>query len=98
MTFASLALIANLLGVSGNQVYMWHQRRGTTGFPEAILCVLQPEHPGDKKRSLRFDLDEVVDWWATYDPNKARGAHWAAKRAEKERHAQPKRRKAVRHG
>lgn len=78
-----LRFVAELLGVTSNQVYMWHQRRRTTGFPDAVAQVNIPQHPGDKRKAPLFDVDEVVDWWATYDPNRNRGGHWARKRMEK---------------
>lgn len=71
--------IATLLGVSSNQVYMWHQRRHTTGFPGMVAQTIRPHHPGDKKRSPLFDVDEVVDWFSQWDPNHNRGAHLPSK-------------------
>lgn len=77
---AGLRAIAHELEVSGNRVYMWHQRRATTGFPEAVASTHQPQHPGDKRKAPLFELAAVRAWWATYDPNANRGSHWAAKR------------------
>lgn len=74
-----------MFGVSSNQVYMWYRRRHTTGFPEARAQVHRPQHPGDKRKAPLFDLHEVAEWWATYDPNRNRGAHFAVKRQEKAR-------------
>lgn len=84
MTLVGFRTIRLLLGVTGNQVYMWHQRRKTTGFPEAKAQVHLPQHPGDKRKAPLFDLMEVTEWWATWDPNRNRGAHFARKRAAKE--------------
>ena len=78
-----MSLIARLLGVKSNQVYMWHQRRAKNGFPEHRASVIVPQYPGDKRKSKLFDLNEVTDWWATYDPRARSGAHWAEKRARK---------------
>jgi hypothetical protein len=77
--------IRQLLGVSSNQVYMWYQRRHTTGFPEALAQVHLPQHPGDKRKAPLFDQQEVSEWWADYDPDRNRGAHFAIKRQEKSR-------------
>lgn len=75
--------LADLLGVTGNQIYMWYQRRHTTGFPEAVAQTLVPQFPGDKRRTPLFDPEAVADWWSEYDPNANRGAHWAEKRGRK---------------
>lgn len=73
--------IASLLGVSSNQVYMWHQRRATSGFPCMVAQTIKPHHPGDKKRSPLFDVDEVVNWYSKWDPNRNRGAHLPSKKS-----------------
>lgn len=75
-------VLRQVLGVTGNQLYMWHQRRKTTGFPEAVASTLVPQHPGDKKRAPLFDPEEVFEWYAAYDPNQNRGRHWRAKREQ----------------
>lgn len=77
---AGLRAIARELGVTSNRVYMWHQRRATTGFPSAVASTHRPQHPGDKRKAPLFDRAAVRAWWATYDPNANRGSHWAAKR------------------
>ena len=77
MTFTELAL---MLGLTPNQLYMWHQRRATSGFPEAIgSMIYNPK--GGRRRAPFFDVTEVVDWYVGYDPDANRGVHWAQKRA-----------------
>lgn len=73
--------LRDLLGVSSNQLWMWHNRRATTGFPEAVAQVHIPQHMGDKRKAPLFDLEAVLEWHADYDPNAHRGSHWATKRA-----------------
>lgn len=80
---ASQKAIAETLGVTGNQVYMWHQRRHKNGFPDAIASTLVPQYPGDKTKTPLFDLSAVIDWYAAYDPLSRNGKHWAEKREAK---------------
>lgn len=63
-TFTQLGL---LLGVSTNQVWTWHKRRATSGFPEAIGSVIAPVN-GGRKRAPFFDAGEVADWFSLYKP------------------------------
>lgn len=81
-TPVGLGVIAKVLGVPPKQVWAWHHRRRTSGFPEAVGSTLRPHYPGDKKKSPLFNLDAVVDWWITYDPNANRGEHWKVKNGE----------------
>ena len=67
--------LAALLGVTSNQVYMWHQRRHTTGFPSMVAQTLTPQFPGDKRRSPLFDVEAVMDWYAEWDANRNRGSY-----------------------
>jgi uncharacterized protein YjcR len=97
----TMKAIAQLLGVTSNQVYMWHQRRHTSGFPAMVAQTIKPHHPGDKKKSPLFDVDEVVDWYSKWDPNRNRGAHYAEKRRKAGDHRPYKRgmnRKKHKHG
>jgi phage anti-repressor protein len=79
----NVRFLREFLGVSANQVYMWHKRRHTTGFPEEVASVVVPQYQGDKRGAPLYDLEEVTDWYLTYDKNKNRGSHWARKREEK---------------
>lgn len=68
-TLAAFRDIARVLGVTSNQVYMWHLRRDRNGFPEAVLCrLVRPQ--GEKKGAPLFVLQEVLDWWASYVPSR----------------------------
>lgn len=75
----SIRTICTLLGVTSNQVHMWFQRRHTNGFPDMRAQVHQPQYPGDKRKAPLFDLMEVTEWWAVYDPGQNRGSHWERK-------------------
>jgi len=61
--------IAELLGVTSNQVYAWHKRARTTGFPE-------PEHYVSGHGDLRllgapeFDFEKVLRWHENYVPKR----------------------------
>ena len=82
MDLVGFKAIAHELGVTSNQAYMWHQRRRTNGFPDAVASTHLPQHPGDKRRAPLFDTDAVRTWWSTYDRNANRGRHWATKRED----------------
>lgn len=76
-----IAVIARLLDRTSNQVHMWHRRR-TGGFPEPVASVHIPQYAGDKRKAPLFDLTEVTEWWADYNPQTNRGKHWQDKRGE----------------
>lgn len=71
----TLTQIAQLLGVSTNQVHMWHTRQGANGFPEPIGSVIRPV-AGPRKGPL-FDVDAVIEWHLGYNP-----MGWAATRVK----------------
>lgn len=73
--------IARLLDVSLNQVFMWHQRRRTNGFPEAVASVIARRGHGGPHRAPLFILREVLQWHEDYNPRARLGKHWAEKRA-----------------
>lgn len=64
-TYSDLALV---LGVKTNQVYMWAQRRGRNGFPDPISH--KPTGRSKTKTTPLFDIQQVIDWWMEYEPNK----------------------------
>lgn len=82
MLIGGLKDVADLMGVTSKQVYMWHQRREKNGFPEAVAQVHLPRRPGDKRKAPLFDLEAVVDWYANYDPRARTGKHWQEKRGD----------------
>lgn len=59
--------VAQLLGVTGNQVWNWHDRRAANGFPEPVASVLVPQYQGDNRRAPLYDLASVLKWHSTYD-------------------------------
>lgn len=75
------------LGVTSRQIHAWHSR-GTAGFPEPVEFSTTAAYPGGRTQSPLFDLEAVKQWFAAYDPQKGRGAHWAAKR-EAQHHSSP---------
>jgi len=60
--------LADLLGVSSNQVYMWHERRASNGFPEAT-GVCKKRRPGPKGSPV-FDPVAVLNWYRDYEPSR----------------------------
>lgn len=73
-------VLAETLGVSGNRVYMWNQRRRSTGFPAPVATIIRPWAPGQKRGTPLWHLPAVLAWWEDFDPNTRRGEHWASKR------------------
>lgn len=63
-------IVAEALGVSGNQIYMWHQRRDKNGFPPAIAQIHIPTGSGVNRGAPLYDLDAVIAWHRTYDVKK----------------------------
>lgn len=70
MNLASPKVLAKTLGVSGNQIYTWHQRRHRNGFPEAVAASLVSSGRGGRKRFPLFDLGEVLAWYEQYVPSR----------------------------
>lgn len=73
-------VVAAALGVTGNRVYMWNQRRRTTRFPAPVASTLRPSSPGQNIGTPLWHLPAVLAWWEGFDPNARRGKHWAEKR------------------
>lgn len=69
MRLATFVDMGEELGVTRNQLYMWHQRRENNGFPEPVLH--RPASNGVKDAPW-FDIDEVLEWRAAYVPAKGR--------------------------
>lgn len=67
-TEATCAQIAQLFGVSNNQVYTWSQRREHNGFPEPVGTY----HGHDRRSSQAavYDINEVIAWYVDYEPRK----------------------------
>jgi uncharacterized protein YjcR len=68
MEVAGYTDLGRLLGVSANQVYMWHQRRARNGFPEMVAQVISPSPAGGRKRAAMFDIEAVLAWHKEYRP------------------------------
>lgn len=59
------------LGVSTNQVYMWHKRRARNGFPEAV--AMKPHgtrRDRDARAKFLWRLEDVIEWRKQYKPSK----------------------------
>ena len=63
-TLAGYAAIGRLLMVSNNQVYAWHKRQASSGFPEPV------EVARSRWVGPLFDINQVLTWYATYEPAK----------------------------
>lgn len=61
--------LGSIMGVSANQVYMWHQRRFRNGFPAHVAETLTAKTV--RRGAPLFDIAEVLAWWVNYEP--ARG-------------------------
>src|SRR4051812_26075356 len=68
--------LASALGVSDKRVATWRTRQDVNGFPNAAACWIGPSPGGRPGARLLWDLDEVLEWFSTYDERKqrARGA------------------------
>lgn len=58
----SYTMLARLLDVQPNQVYMWHRRRRSNGFPSAKGSVIVKQRPVPG-----FDPEEVKVWLKRYE-------------------------------
>lgn len=57
--------LADELGVTNKQVYMWYQRRARNGFPDPVCH----QHADNGRMSPHWDIDEVLAWRIFYDPS-----------------------------
>ena len=67
-TLVSRRMIADRLGVKPNQVFMWQDRRETSGFPLPVDTANIGTGRGHRFSSPVWDLAEVLAWQQTYVP------------------------------
>ena len=56
-----IAELSDLFGVARTTASMWHIRRDTNGFPEAVATL---------RTGPIFDVTECVEWYARYNPSR----------------------------
>jgi len=63
VTKATLTEVARTLGVTVNQVYMWHQRRDKNKFPDVVAYSPEGSRLGGRKNTKLFNLEDVQEWY-----------------------------------
>lgn len=68
MRQATATMIAKELGVTANQVGVWHSRRAKNGFPETLGRAPAGEGKSFRTEARVWDLDAVLAWYKNYVP------------------------------
>lgn len=76
----SMSQLARRMNVSRNQIWTWHHRRDRNGFPESVGYGSTRDERGVSTKVQLFDVDAVLEWRASYVPNKGGNPNLIAKR------------------
>lgn len=60
--------------ISRQQIHTWWKRRERNGFPEGSIGT-HVTATGKSLQSRQFDIDEVINWFRSYTPNRGGRPH-----------------------